>query len=136
MDVKCVGFDLFYALKRLEGCLRLRISGDIWRNSIAPVPPFFPYPAEGPRTEHLILAPSLRRQWKRQLPDPYQIARQIRYYISPSCAITIDTTGKSGEELLRLRILSGVLKSLQKEEDLRRAETKGWAKCDPPPQPN
>jgi hypothetical protein len=105
MDVKCVGFDLFYALKRLEGCLRLRISGDIWRNSIAPVPPFFPYPAEGPRTEHLILAPS-------------------------------DTTGKSGEELLRLRILSGVLKSLQKEEDLRRAETKGWAKCDPPPQPN
>lgn len=137
MDVPCHGIDLFYGLSLLEGCPKLRISGDIWRNSIAPVLPFSPCTVEGPRTQYLTLAPSLRPQWKHQLPDPYQIARQIRYYVSPSCTITIDTTGKSGEELLWLRILSETLKSLQKEEDLRRAETKGWAKCDPPPpQPN
>jgi hypothetical protein len=134
MDVTCHGIDLFYGLSLLEGCPKLIISGDIWRDSIASLPPFSPRSAEGPRTQYLRLAPSLRSQWKHQLPDPYQIARQIRYYVSPSCTITIVTTGKYGEELLWLRILSETLKSLQKEEDQRRAETKGWTKCDPPPE--
>jgi hypothetical protein len=78
MDVTCHGIDLFYGLSLLEGCPKLRISGDIWRDSMASVPPFSPRPAEGPRAQHLTLVPSLRPQWKHQLPDPYQIARQIR----------------------------------------------------------
>ncbi|KAH8083542.1 hypothetical protein HD553DRAFT_350527 [Filobasidium floriforme] len=136
LDIQCYYHELLSYLRRLEGCPHLRISGAISCSSLLLVTPFSPPSAKGNRTEHLTLAPSMSMEWKETLADPYHVARQIRNYISPHCVVTIDTSGRSGEELLWLRILSSILRSLQSEEDLRRSKTKGWAKCDPPPQPN
>lgn len=138
LDVRGYFGDALRLLRCLEGCPSLKIKGAILMGSTmqAVVPPCAPPDGDQIRTNHLNLAPSLCTSWKQYIPDPYRVARQLRYYTSPSCLITIDLAGKEGEELIWLRILASILQSLQWEEDLRRAETKSWAKCDPPPQPN